>query len=88
MKPALLATKKLFADDLVIITDKKKLRDLIDLCKNVCDSYDLKANVKKCDVMQMQSELNEPISEEFFWNNEIIEIVSEFTRSVLLFNQI
>ena len=71
---------QLFADDLVIIADtEQKLRELIELCKNVCDSYDLKANVKKCAVMQMQSELNEPIGEDFMWNSQTIEIVSEYT---------
>ena len=71
---------QLFADDLVIITDTEcKLRALIDLCKNVCDAYDLKANVGKCAVMQMESDMNEPITQDFFWNDELIEVVSEYT---------
>ena len=71
---------QLFADDLVIVTDTEcKLRALIDLCKNICDAYDLKANVGKCAVMQMESDMNEPITQDFVWNDEKIKVVSDYT---------
>lgn len=71
---------QLFADDLVIIADDEdKMHTLMKRCKTILDAYDLKANVSKCAVLHMKSDMNPVVRKPFKWGYESIPLRDQYT---------